>query len=192
MSTRSPRHQNQISRPVAQHQCQLSHLRQLTDRRELAAITHLHLVTRDQAITRSCEEMAVADQAHPVHLARQPVVCLAHRVLACRAQCDPVGRCVLGSAAPVQVVSVLHDLVVADQAVVSVLANQVVADLVHQVAQVAAQLVAEVDAVADPVRVARPVAVLVVHSVAPANNHVVRESQRRRGVKSSTTWKPRN
>jgi hypothetical protein len=136
--------------------------------------------------------MAVADQAHLAHLARQPVVCPAHRVRACRAQCDPVGRCVLGSAAPVQVVSVLHDLAVADQAAVSVLANQVAADLVHQVAQVAAQLVAEVDAVADPAQVARPVAVLVVHSVVPDNSHVVRESQRRRGVKSSTTWKPRN
>lgn len=192
MLERPPHHQNQISRLAVQHRCQLSHRRQLTDRRELAATIHLHLVTRDQAITRSCEEMAGADQAHLVHLARRPVVCLAHHVLACRAQCDPVGRCVRGSAAPVQVVSVLHDLVAADQVVVSVFVNQAVADQVHQVGQVAAQPVAEAVAVADPVQVARPVAVSVVHSVAPDNNHVVHESQRKRGVKSSTTWKPRN
>ena len=86
----------------------------------------------------------------------------------------------------------LHDLVVADQVVESVFANQAVADLAHQVGQVAAQPVAEAVAVADPVQVARPVAVSVVHSVAPDNNHVVLESQRKRGVKSSTTWKPRN
>jgi ABC-type anion transport system duplicated permease subunit len=138
----------------------------------------------------------VADQVHladPVHLVQvaQVAVCPAHRDPACRARCDPAGRCVRGSAGLVRVVSVLHDQVAADL-VVSVFASQVLADPAHQVAQVVAQQVAGVVAVADLARVDHLVVVSVARSVALGNNLVVRANPKRLGAKSSTTWKPRN